>query len=161
MALGVDQGQKGLGTGTRAKSWLEKYLGVPEMKVSGKRYQRAILGKQRKHQELLTSTSAADLSLPVPCQLSYLSPRMQRRSSSCRRYLRKAAQTYCIGSRLCHQVCQNGFCRSTVHWFLSQWTQNRTERQHKTHVQHEESQSCRKKNVKPVSNTAKLFSLLL
>lgn len=121
------------------------------MKVSGKRYQSAILGNQRKHQELLTSTSAADLSLPIPCQLSYLSPRMQRRSSSCRRYLRRAAQTYCIGSRLCHQVCQNGFCRSTVHWFLSQWTQNRTERQHKTHVQHEESQSCRKKNVKPVS----------
>lgn len=161
MALRVDQGQKGLGTGTRAKSWLEKYLGALEMKGSGKRYQSAILGNQRKHQELLTGTSAADLSLPIPCQLSYLSPRMQRRSSSCRRYLRRAVQTYCIGSRLCHQVCQNGFCRSTVHWFLSQWTQNRTERQHKTHVQHEESQSCRKNKCKACVHTAKLFSLLL
>lgn len=73
------------------------------------------------------SGTGADLSLPIPCQLSYLSPRKHQRSSGCRRYPVKAVQTHCIRSQLRHQVRQeNGFSSRSACWFLSQWIQHRT-----------------------------------
>lgn len=71
--------------------------------------------------------TAADLSLHIPRQLSYLSPRKHQSSNGCRRYPRKAVQTHRTRSRLRYQVCQeNSCCRRSAHWFLSQWIQNRT-----------------------------------
>lgn len=105
------------------------------------------------------SMPAADLSLPIPCQLSHLSPRKQQRSSSCRRYPRKAVQTYCIRPWLWHQVCQNSFCRRTVHWFLPQWIQN--QRDNTNHIYNIRKGHSHRKKCKACVHTAKLFSLFL
>lgn len=77
-----------------------RYLRIPEMKGSEKCYQSMMLGNRGSVRKCSrTNPPAADLYLPIPCQLSCLSSRKQQSSSS-PRHPRKGLQTHCIGSWL-------------------------------------------------------------
>lgn len=100
-----------------------RYLAIPKIEGSEKSYQSMMLGNRRSvRNSSRTSLPAADLYLPIPCQLSWLSSKKQQRvaaGGTPGKQSRHTAPGHCSG-----RVCQNGFCRRTVHWFVSQWIQN-------------------------------------